>query len=279
MKKNYYCLVAGLPDWKPDDKKSTMTLAQLREELTEELSAADMDVVELFFLPHDHANILRQLYSLRRDFDPNGLYSQEEIEQMTEATAVAQGSAQAAKPYIAKAIESFYAQEPRPALPAMAERLESGWASMLASSGNTFASDYADFDNTLRNIFIALQGRKYGFETEKAIIGESDVAEALRKSHAHDFGLKGDVDYLEQAINVFGTADLVEREQRIDAMRWAYIDEHTFFDYFSVEKIIAAVLKLGMVERWASLDDEVGRKRFASIISDIKQSYEKSNNE
>ncbi len=277
MKKNYYCLVAGFPDLKPDDKKSPITWQELRDEVEESLTEADQQLVGLFYLPYDHANITSRLFQTGAAFDPRGRYSESEIDAIVDRNAVLNDDCPAREVYIASALADYYAAE-HMSLSDFTALLQNGWFDTIMASNNAFAKTYAEFDNTLRNVFIALQGRKYSLDVANAIVGQTDAAQAVRTSRAHDFGLKGDVDYIDQVLQAFEIKDLAEREMRIDAMRWNFIDENSFFDYFGVEKVIGMVLKLGMVERWAALDEERGKARFAAIIAEIKESYEKSNN-
>ena len=200
MSRNYYCLVAGLPDMKLGEvAKGLPSVDMLRAELQEELVAEDSNLVDMLFLPYE-----------------------ERIEQMR-------------------------------------------------GCGNSFMRRYADFDVMLRNILVALQCRKYGRDVSDMLYGEDDVVEQLRKSRLQDFGLKGDVAQMDDILAMFETPNLVEREMKLDALRWNYIEEATFFNYFGVEKLIAALLKLMMVQRWASLDEEKGRARFEDIINEIRQ--------
>lgn len=200
MSKNYYCLVAGLPDMRLGEmSKNLSTVDSLRAELQEELTAEDSDLVDMLFLP---------------------------FEDRTKA--------------------------------------------MLAS-GNDFLKQYAQYDITLRNILVALQGRKYGRDVTDEFVGNDDVVEQLRKSRLQDFGLKGDIEQMDEILAMFETSNLVEREMKLDALRWNYIEDATFFNYFGVEKLIVALLKLSMVQRWAQLDEEGGRLRFEKIIKEIRE--------
>lgn len=200
MSKNYYCLVAGLPDMRLGEmSKNLPTVDSLRAELQEELTAEDSDLVDMLFLPS---------------------------EDRTKA--------------------------------------------MLAS-GNDFLKQYAQYDITLRNILVALQGRKYGRDVTDEFVGNDDVVEQLRKSRLQDFGLKGDIEQMDEILAMFETSNLVEREMKLDALRWNYIEDATFFNYFGVEKLIVALLKLSMVQRWAQLDEEDGRLRFEKIIKEIRE--------
>ena len=62
----------------------------------------------------------------------------------------------------------------------------------------------------------------------------------------------------------------MEREKKLDALRWNWIEDATFFDYFTIERIFAFLLKLEMIERLISLDKERGNQLFRSIIESLK---------
>ena len=64
--------------------------------------------------------------------------------------------------------------------------------------------------------------------------------------------------------------ELVEREKKLDTLRWNWMEDATFFDYFTIERIFAFLLKLEMIERWISLDKEIGNELFRKMIQDLK---------
>lgn len=92
----------------------------------------------------------------------------------------------------------------------------------------------------------------------------------MRTSSARDFGLSGEVDVFESLVKISEITELVEREKKLDALRWNWMEEAIFFDYFTVERIFAFLLKLEMIERWISLDKERGNQLFRSIIESLK---------
>jgi hypothetical protein len=106
------------------------------------------------------------------------------------------------------------------------------------------------------------------------IIGDSDIEHALKKSRTRDFGLANDVDNLEALIQLHEIPNLLERELKMDTMRWNFLDEATFFNYFTIEKILAFVIKVFIVERWLSLDADKGKELFEQLIKDLENSYE-----
>ena len=94
--------------------------------------------------------------------------------------------------------------------------------------------------------------------------------EALRTSNARDFGLSGELDYFEPLIKIAETENLLEREKKLDQLRWDWLEENTFFDYFTVERLFVFLLQLEMVERWIALDKEKGNQLFRKMIETLK---------
>jgi hypothetical protein len=126
----------------------------------------------------------------------------------------------------------------------------------------------------MRNVLTALNGRKFDMDVTDDIIGDSDIEHALRKSRTRDFGLANDVDNLEALIQLHEIPNLLERELKMDTMRWNFLDEATFFNYFTIEKVLAFVIKVFIVERWLSLDADKGKELFEQLIKDLENSYE-----
>ena len=115
-----------------------------------------------------------------------------------------------------------------------------------------------------------MTARKYKLEVAKVPVGTNMVADALRTSNARDFGLADDLEYYEQLVRINDTADLVEREKKIDLLKWNWMEDNTFFNYFTVEKIFVFLMKLEMIERWVSLDKDKGNEMFRQLIDQLK---------
>ena len=63
----------------------------------------------------------------------------------------------------------------------------------------------------------------------------------------------------------------VERERRLDVFKWEWMEEASFFDYFSVEKLFSFLIKVQIIERWISLDAEAGGELLRSMIQQLKE--------
>jgi hypothetical protein len=65
----------------------------------------------------------------------------------------------------------------------------------------------------------------------------------------------------------------VDREFKLDLYKWQFIDEKTFFNYFTIEKILAYIRKLFIAERWYGLEKEKGRTMFNKIFEELKTGF------
>lgn len=71
-KRNYYALVAGLPDIVPEEKRSLFSSVAFRQLLSEHLHPEDLRLAELFYLPFDHFNLLNLLFDRNMEWDERG---------------------------------------------------------------------------------------------------------------------------------------------------------------------------------------------------------------
>ncbi len=274
MVKNYYCLVAGLPDILLGDKKVLYNSLILRDSLSEELDKEDFKMAQALYLPFDHYNLINILYNQKNEFDPRGVFSPMELEKLTDKKSIENIEEGLYPSYLVSFVNDFlFAEEVLSSVKAEVV-LFMKFVDYLKSFSNKFVSSYVDYIVNIKNIFAALTGRKYALPYEDELIGEGEVVEALLKSRSRDFGLANDVEYIESLIQIYEEENLLERELKIDRMKWAHLDELTFFNYFSIERVLAFIYKLLMVERWISLDEEQGRQMFQQLVSELEDSYE-----
>ena len=52
------------------------------------------------------------------------------------------------------------------------------------------------------------------------------------------------------------------------------MDDNTFFNYFTIEKIFINLVKLEILERWLSFDKDTGADQFNNILKKLESSYE-----
>lgn len=266
----YYYLVAGLPELTLEDSKLSYTVADFKTELYPSLSDKDKKLIDLFYLKFDNANVLKLLKDKDAAIDPRGVYSAEELAEYISLLKDGDEMPDSVFPSYLSTFISEYFNTPAEDDFLHEDRLAALYYAYAMKCKNKFVSSWFEFNLTMNNVLVALTARKFKLDVAPLIVGDTEVSEALRTSGARDFGLTGEVDVLDQLVKISETEELVEREKKIDQLRWNWMEEATFFDYFTIERLFVFLLQLEMIERWISLDKEKGSQLFRSIIATLK---------
>ena len=140
----------------------------------------------------------------------------------------------------------------------------------LAASKSEFLRDWGQFDRTLRNIAAAVAAREAGRAIKDVVIGDGEVVEQLVRSSAADFGLRGELQYIDSVIAaVSDERNIVEKERKIDAIRWAEAEDIVVFDFFNINFILSYLVKVNIVARWNMLSPEVGRRMLERLMQEL----------
>jgi hypothetical protein len=151
-----------------------------------------------------------------------------------------------------------------------AKALMSAYYAVCAASSSRLLREWSNTDRTIRNIVAATLARQQGVAIDTVVVGDDSVTEALSRSSAADFGLRAELPFVEQLVAaVADEHNMVEKERKIDNIRWAELSELTTFDYFDLNAVIAYLVKVNMVARWAALDRKVGREMFDRLVSEL----------
>lgn len=266
----YYYLVAGLPELTLDDSKLSYTVADFKAEIYPGLSSSDQKLIDLFYLKFDNSNVLKLLEDKEASIDSCGNFSQKELNEYI--TVIKEGGTINSKefPDYLSAFITDYLNIPGDPPVLMEDHLAALYYDYAMKSENKFISSWFEFNLTINNILVAFTARKYKWDVVQNIVGNTEVCEALRTSGARDFGLSGEVAFFDQLVKISETTELVEREKKLDSLRWNWMEEATFFDYFTIERLFVFLLQLEMIERWITLDKEKGNQLFRSIIDSLK---------
>lgn len=266
----YYYLVAGLPELSLEDSKLSYTVADFRTEFYPYLSGEDKKLMDLFYLKFDNANVLKLLKDKDASIDLRGNFSAEElmgyISRMKEGDEVSESVFPS---YLSAFISEYFSMSVGDDV-LYENRLTALYYAYAMKCKNRFVSSWFSFNLTVNNILAALTARKFKMEVAPLIVGDTELCEILRTSNARDFGLGSEVEYLEQLVKISETSELLDRERKIDQLRWDWMEEATFFDYFTVERLFVFLQQLEMIERWISLDKERGSQMFRSMIAALK---------
>ena len=266
----YYCLVAGFPDISLDDGKLSCSVSDFRTDVYPQLASSDQKLVDLFYLKFDNQNLISLLKDKEAPVKTEGTLTGEELLALIET--VRNGDipdkkypaylSEFVSQYINLASEDLYKAE---------DLLASLYYQYAMSCKNQFISEWFEFNLNVNNILSAYAARKYKLDVASVIVGNTPACEQLRTSNARDFGFGDTIDYMDQVQRISETEELVERERKIDTLKWKWLEEQSFFYYFTIERIFVFLMFLDMTERWISLDKQKGYELFRQMIENLKE--------
>ena len=265
MSRKYYSLVSGLPNITLEDSKLSYGPSEFFRDMEEYAIPEHFELFRLFNLNIDNRNIFKGLVKHEHTFQEGGLYSPDEVEDIL-------SDPNDTFPYITEFVEEYrsevFDQE------VDKKRLMTLYYQYLLSHENRFIRKWFELELNLKNIIAAMNARKHGNDIAHEVVNANDLSELLLKNSSRDFGIGGSFEYIEQILTVFDEPDLLKREKSIDLIKWEWLDDNTFFDYFTIEKLIAFYIKLRMIERWISLDPETGKEMFEKLTRELERGFE-----
>ena len=271
MKKNYYYLIAGLPELSLDDSKLGITVREFCELYYPELADDDRVLLDLIYLSYDNANLLLLLKDKEAAIAEGGLYTSEELLGIIEAARAEETPDRRYPRYMYDFVAQMESEESAAEGIFPEDRLAQLYYAHAMSQDNVFVERWFAFNLDLNNFLTAITARRYNLDVKPLIVGDNDVAKALRTSNSRDFGLTGVMDGFEEVMRISEIDNLVERERKLDVLKWEWMEENSFFDYFTVEKLFAFLVKIQIIERWITLDAEAGGEMLRGMIRQLKE--------
>lgn len=270
---NYYCLVAGLREYTLDADSKGFDAKEIVAEIMEELDSCDQKAVRLLYCYYDCENIIAARAG-RKSYNALGNIAQQELEaELQEPQSLPARLARVVKAY---ALSDSDEQEVEESVKGVDTSLSferslfEAYYEECAHSSFRFLREWSKFDRTLRNISAAAVARTLDREIEQVTVGKGDVVEQLQRSSAADFGLRGELPYIDAVIAaVNDISNMVEKEHKIDLIRWEQSIDLASNSYFDINAILSYLVRINIVARWAQLDVKRGREMFERILKDL----------
>lgn len=267
----YYCLIAGLPDLHVTDTKLRLDLGDYLLELKESLNETDLALVNWVLMGYDNVNLLQLLAYEQKEFSPYACLNADELQELV--ANIKQGEHIVDKiipTYFTEFIQWYFAENKEETALSNEDKLNSMYYAAAMAKKNAFLSAWFEMNLNINNVLAAQAARKYNWQVSSVLINGNELAEQLRTSNAKDFGI-GEMDtYLKKAIALEEESDLFVREQKLLQIKWEWLEEHIFFQYFTIEKVLAYLLQVQLLERMLKLDAVEGKAKFDSLISALK---------
>jgi hypothetical protein len=276
MRREYHCLVAGLPELLIDTKKIDFILQEFKNQLEEVLHLSDFKLIKLLFWKYDNLNVLRLLKDPGSKINELGNLSREDFEEifyLVKDDALYTYEKEIPG-YFGQFINAYKNESPVFPGKEWENQITRLYYDYLSTAENKFIRKWFEFEMDLTNILTAANCRKYKLEIKNELIGDNEITEKLIKSNARDFGISYEFPRLESILRATEEENIIDREKRIDLIKWVLLDEWTFFNYFTIERIFAYTIKIEIIERWLKLDRDTGNKLFSDLLNSLEKSYE-----
>lgn len=267
---NYYYLMAGLPDLKMSDTKPAYSISSLREECEEMLSPKDKQLLYYYFLRWDCVNIVRLLKDSEAQIELYGNFSMEQYQDLLTSARELTFNVHRYPSFLSIFVRDYPYNKEKKGFFAEDVMMFEYLQYVMKNCSNRMMVNWYRLNMDINNILTAMIARKNGWNVGDYIQGNNAVTELIRTNSTKDFDLSFELDYVKELMQIVDEPDPVLKEKRIDAFKWNWLDDQTFFDPFNMDAVFAYFCKLEMLHRWEILDPEQGKETFRKIIDELR---------
>ena len=267
---NYYCMIAGLPDIDLQDTKPGLTIEDMREQCDEVLTKQDRKLLFYFFLRFDCINLVRLLKDPEASIDQWGNFSLDQLRDLITSATELNFNVHRYPAFMSIFAREYAFNKDKAGYFPEDEMAFQFLDYAIKTCPNRMMRRWYKLNLDITNILTAMLARSQGWSIGDFIKGEGEVQDMIRENKTKDFNLGLEYDYIPQLMKIVDEQDPVRKEKMIDAFKWVWLDERTFFEPFSMEAVFAYLCKLQMQQRWAKLDPERGKETFQKIIDDLR---------
>ena len=267
---NYYCMIAGLPDIDLKDTKPGMSIEDMREQCEEQLTQQDKKLLFYFFLRFDCVNLVKLLKNPEAYIDQWGNFSLEQLRDLITSATELNFNVHRYPAFMSIFAREFAFNKDKAGYFPEDEMAYQFLDYAIKTCPNRMMRRWYKLNLDITNILTAMLARGQGWSVGDFIKGEGEVQEMIRENKTKDFNLSHELDYIPQLMKIVDEEDPVRKEKMIDAFKWIWLDERTFFEPFDMAAVFAYLCKLEMQQRWAKLDVEQGKETFQKIIDDLR---------
>ena len=127
----------------------------------------------------------------------------------------------------------------------------------ISSCSNEFLNTYYTFDRNLRNTQVLYLAKKNNLKSDGLTVGDVD----------------NEFEEYKQVESILANPNILEREKLLDNLRWEKINQITIFEYFTLDKILAFLVKMNIVERWNKSDAKIGKEFFKKLVDEVRGTF------
>ncbi len=265
--KPYHYFISGLPDIAQSMKEIPFTKRSYFEMVERHIDSEDYEYIKLLRSPVDHHNLLHILLGRPTYFVNDGNFSQVEL------TVGLEVSDKRLPKHMQMFLTEYrHAESIYETSQSWENRLIDIYIQFMIEHGHPILKHWFEFERNYRNILTAVNCHKYGIKYDNFLIGNNIIKEQLLHEDPPRLeGLRGEFPYLNSLYGLFSIQDLVDREQALISIKWKYLEEVSFFEYFGIGFLIAYTLKYLMAERWYQLTPDSGKQNLNKVLDSLFQ--------
>ncbi|MDR1170643.1 MAG: DUF2764 domain-containing protein [Prevotellaceae bacterium] len=261
----YYCLISSLPElFFETESSQNFDFLHIRDYILEKISDKDADYAHVLLNGIDNYNLITAIYGKNRAWKKGGKLEFRSTDDL-DRSALPEYML-----YFLEYMDNYKAEHKTNPDESVAEKyLLELYYDKAENSDNTFIAKWFRFDREMKNIQAAYLSRQLGILSEDYLLKKDAVTDFLLKNVSPDFGLSREKDYAPELFQALETHNLLERENKLDMLRWKQIDEINIMEYFSIDVALGIVQKAHIADRWLALNSENGKKLFRKLIDDL----------
>ena len=277
----YYYLICGLPVITLDDAKLPFSLEDFRLDAKKHLSTKDYRLLELIHLPDELEILLKLIYKQSVPAELISIYPEGWWEDFLDLHQQKLGNPQLKLPksyskvpdFVSRELSRLLALEDLPDYNSADHDLLNACFTWLKDAPNKLLKNWFEHEVLIRNILMAINGRAHSYEYAHYLIGEGEIVDKLARSNSADFGLSKQSELFDELYRAYEQNNILYREKAYDVIRWKWVDNNTFFEYFSIDKILGYYCKLKLLARWATFDTNAGKESFHDALDKMESSF------
>ena len=263
-KQQYFYLIAGLPRLSFQDEHLPFSAKTFLDDLKNKIDKKDLKLICMLYYTRDNQNLLNLLFNKNDKLKPEGCYSLNELKKGIEGSFLLPR-------YMNDFINSFKENKNRYAEADWEAKLTEAYFKEVMKCRNDFLSEWIEFELNLKNILLFLSNRKHSLPFSEFVIEANEIAAMIKENLDTDFSTEPSINFMSAVVKIMETENLVEREKKIDLLRWKKLEEMSFFHYFTVEAILSFIIKLMIIERWIMLKQEKEKDFLPSILNSFTE--------
>lgn len=277
----YYYFISGLPRLSMEDSKLQIEPAVFLEQAAGQLTEYDMKLLMLLTLETGIKTLCQLLYKEHPEEVTAGYYSIEFWQDFIEAARLRVENKRSPIPrcygelpdfLLSNTVEFLSQEEPPPRL-GFEHSQYAGLFEYAEGHKNAFIRDWFNYRRQARNIVLAINGRNHELDYARWLIGDDELSQNLATGRGMDFGIGKSNDLFDSYLRAYEQNPLLYRERTYDILSWKWIDQHNFFQYFSIDRILGYFAQLLILSRWMSMDLNLGKEVFFDTLQQLQDSF------